>query len=93
MNSERTVTKAVCSFWRNDCVSSKRKTDSWEVWSLDDGRHIGRVRWYSQWRRYCFFPSSGIACDPDCLRSIAQFLEGETAAHRKGKRAFREISA
>jgi hypothetical protein len=77
--------KACVSFRRND-HSPKKKTDSWEVWSLGDARYIGQVRWYS--RKYCFFPASGIALDQDCLRSIAELVESETEKHRKGKRAF-----
>jgi len=84
--------KACVSFRLND-RSPKRRTATWEVWALQSAAHVGQVRWFSQRRRYCFFPSSGIVCDPDCLRSVAQFLEDETAAHRKGKRAFREVSA
>ena len=79
--------KACVSFWLNDRASTK-KTDSWEVWSLGDASHIGQVRWYSRWRRYCFFPSSGSALEQDHLRSLAEFVESETEKHRKGKRAF-----
>jgi len=68
--------KACVSFFAND-RSATRKTDSWETWSLGDGCHVGQVRWNSPWRKYCFFPSSGIALDQDCLRSIAQFVESE----------------
>jgi hypothetical protein len=79
--------KACVSFWLNDRASA-RKTDSWEVWSLGDARHIGRVAWHSRWRRYCFFPSSGLAMEQDYLRGLAEFVESETERHRKGKRAF-----
>jgi hypothetical protein len=81
--------KACVSFSRND-RSPERKTDVWEAWSLRDAKHIGQVRWHSSARGYCFSPSSGIALYPDCLRSIAAFVESETEMHRKGKRAFRE---
>jgi hypothetical protein len=92
MNVKRTAWKAACSFWRND-RSPKRKTDVWEVWRLCDAAHVGQIRWYSRWRRYCFFPTAGTMFDADHLGSISQFLDEETAAHRKGKRAFREVSA
>jgi len=93
MNSARVIdetpllagAKACVSFWRND-RSPKAKTDCWEVWGLTDARHIGQVRWHS--RKYCFFPASGTRMEQDHLRSVAEFLESETAAHRKGKRAF-----
>ena len=66
----------------------KAKTDTWEVWSLGDASYIGQVRWHSPWRKYCFFPSSAIAMESDCLRSIAEFVDRESEKHRKGKRAF-----
>lgn len=77
------------SFNLND-RSSEKKTDTWEVWSLDQASHVGQVRWNSPRRKYCFFPSSGTAWDEDWLRFIADFVEAETAKHRKGKRAFAE---
>jgi hypothetical protein len=84
--------KACLSFGPNDRAST-RKTDSWEVWGLSDASHIGQVRWNSRRRKYCFFPSSGIAMDSDYLRSVAEFIECETEKRRKGKRAFCEASA
>jgi hypothetical protein len=79
--------KACVSFWLND-HSSKKKTDSWEVWALSDASHIGQVRWHSPWRKYCFFPASGVAMEQDYLRSVAEFIESATEKHRRGKRAF-----
>ena len=79
--------KACVSFWLND-RRLKAKTDTWEAWGLDRASHIGQIRWLPRLRKYCFFPSSGIALDQDRLRSIAEFVESETAKHRKGKRAF-----
>lgn len=80
------------SFSLND-RSSGKKTDTWEVWRLDDASHVGQVRWNSPRRKYSFFPSSGTAWDEDGLRFIAGFIEAETAKQRKGKRAFAETSA
>jgi hypothetical protein len=92
MNVELAVAKACVSFWLND-RSPKRKTATWEVWALQGAAHIGQVRWFSQWRRYGFFPTSRTVLDADDLRSIAQFVEAESEAHRKGRRAFREAPA
>jgi hypothetical protein len=89
---EKATAAASVSFSRND-RSSERKTDVWEAWGLRDGKHIGQVRWHPPLRKYCFFPASGIAMGPECLRGLALFIECETVAHRKGKRAFREAWA
>jgi hypothetical protein len=81
------MTRVWISFKLND-RRLKAKTDTWEVWSLDEASHIGSVRWYSPWRKYCFFPSHETVWEQDCLRHIAEFIESETAKHRKGKRSF-----
>lgn len=71
----------------------KAKTDTWEVWSLDEANHLGQVRWYSPWRKYCFFPGHDTVWEQDCLRFVAEFVESETEKHRKGKRAFPAVPA
>ncbi|MBZ5700289.1 MAG: hypothetical protein LAN84_00420 [Acidobacteriia bacterium] len=90
------MTRVWISFKLND-RRLKAKTDTWEVWSLDvvevlhertdEVSHLGQIRWYSGWRKYCFFPAAQIVFEQDCLRHIADFIESETAKHRKGRRA------
>jgi len=77
--------------WLSFKINERRhgaKTDTWEVWSLNEANHLGQVRWYTPWRKYSFFPASGTVWEQDCLRSIAVFLEWETKKHRDGRRAF-----
>jgi hypothetical protein len=65
------------------------KTDVWNVWSLKTPPfHLGRVKWFSSWRKYAFFPTSQTLYEQDCLRDIAGFIEAETLNHKKGRRAF-----
>lgn len=85
MNSAEIITNACVSFRLND-RSPEKKSDTFEVWRLRDAIHLGQVRWHS--RKYCFFPTGGVAFDADCLQSIGRFVEYETEKHRKGKRAF-----
>jgi hypothetical protein len=81
------VTRVWVSFKLND-RRLKAKTDTWEVWSLDEASHLGQIRWYAPWRKYCFFPAGECVFEQDCLRHVAEFIESETTKHRKGKRAF-----
>lgn len=81
------VTRVWISFKLND-RRLKAKTDTWEVWSLDEAMHLGQIRWLSPWRKYCFFPASETIWEEDCLRFVAEFIESETEKHRKGKRSF-----
>jgi hypothetical protein len=79
--------------WVSFKINDRRlcaKTDTWEVWDVHEASHLGQVRWYSPWRKYCFFPDSNTIWEEDCLRTIAVFLEWETKKHRAGKRSFAE---
>ncbi len=31
---------------------------------------LGKIKWYSHWRRYCFFPNSVTVFDHECLEDI-----------------------
>ena len=78
-----------------------RKTLVWAVLTADGRECLGRVGWYSPWRKYCFVtrsvaveredgtkyaPTPQIILDAGCMRLIADFCELQTTAHRsKGK--------
>ena len=38
---------------------------------------IGVIRWYPQWRQYCFFPTEGTVYSKGCLKDIANFIENQ----------------
>ena len=56
------------------------KTKRWVV-STKQGGELGRVQWFTNWRRYCFFPLPGTTYDANCLRDIADFCEQKTREH------------
>ena len=60
-----------------------RKTNIYEVTSKDGGYLLGTIRWYSRWRKYCFYPVEGTIYEETCLREISQFLEDQTAIQRE----------
>lgn len=79
-----------------DDTPSKRITKKWEVLvgSHASDTVLGVVKWYAQWRKYCFFPHAewGVIAvfEQRCLREIAAFIEHETEkrrAEREGKKA------
>lgn len=79
--------------WVSFQVEDRRlgaKTDVWHVWSLQNPKHLGLVKWFAAWRRYAFFPAPETIFEQDCLRDIAAFIEAETTKQRKGRRAFSE---
>ena len=58
-------------FTLNHTGESKRRTKIWNCHSINGGTHLGVVKWWSHWRRYCFFPESRTIYDANCLWDIA----------------------
>jgi hypothetical protein len=38
------------------------------------GAMLGQVKWYANWRRYCFFPIEDSLFDASCLKEIEDFI-------------------
>jgi hypothetical protein len=51
----------------------------------NQGEALGEVRWYSKWRKYCFFPSldNPICLDDMCLIEMAGLLANVTKEHKE----------
>jgi hypothetical protein len=54
----------------------KAKTKVFGVFSKIKGDLLGSIKWYSPWRKYCYFtvPSSGFVFDAGCLADIQDFI-------------------
>lgn len=74
------------SYLRFDDVqaSESGKTRIFNVCNKNSGAVLGEVRWYGQWRRYCFFPSeyAAFVFSAGCLRDIATFADQQTAKQK-----------
>jgi len=46
---------------------------------------LGLVRWYGQWRRYCFFPEPCCVFNADCLSDIREFMAQLKAGGEEGE--------
>lgn len=73
-----------------------RKTKIWAVMTTDGSECLGRIGWYSPWRRYAYVHKAVAADDQvilewDCLRKIADFCERETHAHKMAGKAVHHI--
>lgn len=64
-------------------MSKSGKTALYDVFPKGSDSSIGSVGWHAPWRRYAFFPLPGTLYEQDCLRDIADALEGLTGDHRK----------
>ena len=47
----------------------KHKTDIVQILNSND-ELLGEIKWYANWRKYCFFPSSDVLFDAICLENI-----------------------
>jgi len=73
------------SFSEDHVGEAKRKTKIWFCYSK--GRlHLGVVKWWPHWRRYCFFPSQNLLFDQNCLWNIADFIAKRTTEHKESKK-------
>lgn len=61
----------------------KPKTDTWLVTTKEGSRVLGEIKWFSQWRKYGFFPYVGSLFEEDCLNDIAAFIKEKTAEHKE----------
>jgi len=65
-----------------DKVWDTGKTEIWNVLKktigsgLDSSHQfiLGQIKWYPQWRQYCFFPSPHTVFNIDCMRDIMRVI-------------------
>jgi hypothetical protein len=55
-------------------LESKGKTEIFEVRSKDGILNLGTIKWYSRWRRYCFFPMFETIWSEGCLKEVTSFI-------------------
>lgn len=58
----------------NEVDSSDRKTKIFIVNTRYDDR-IGVIRWFSSWRKYCFYPDPSTLWDTGCLSEVIEFID------------------
>ena len=65
-------------------IKEGKKTNVWEIRTIEEcPTPLGYIKWYSSWRKYCFFPLEETIYCPKCLKSIAEFIENEMLQRRK----------
>ncbi len=80
------------NWFRTDClyyvdmgfyIPWSQRTRWWEVRSTKDQRLMGIIKWYRQWRKYCFFPETGVILDPYFLLEIAETCQRLTKEYNE----------
>lgn len=59
-----------------------KKTNIWRVES-NNGEQLGLIKWYAQWRQYCFIPNCNTVYAQSCLRDIAEFIKEQMNKRKK----------
>jgi len=63
-------------------AEQKPKTTVWDILNKNSGDRIGQVKWWANWRQYCFFPDEECVFSVGCLRDIMDFILTEMHARR-----------
>lgn len=62
-------------------TEDKPKTSVFDVYSKHEDI-LGEVKWYAQWRQYCFFPEDDCVFSKGCMSDINNFM-GQLMTLRK----------
>ena len=68
-------------FRDNGPVNKGAKTRQFSVFSRANSSLLGYVKWWANWRQYCFFPLNSLF-NYECLQQVAQFCKEATTAHK-----------
>lgn len=65
-------------FVKVECLT--RTTGVWLCLNTKSDVVLGQVKWYSGWRRYCFYPAPETVYSSGCLVDITNFIDAQMAA-------------
>ncbi len=63
-------------------LSLSGKTAHVLVYAADDVTLLGRIKWFSRWRQYTFFPEEDTVWNRNCLMEIHEEIESLMAARK-----------
>jgi hypothetical protein len=63
-------------------TSASGKTKIWSVKNTTSDFQVGRIVWYSNWRKYVFEPAANCLFDIGCLTEIVDFIKTATMEHK-----------
>jgi len=56
-------------------IKERLKRSVWICLINDNGPEIGIIKWYPQWKKYCYFPHCMAVYSIICLKDIADFID------------------
>ena len=68
-----------------ELIEQKPKTKVFQVMSKCSNFRLGLIKWYPQWRHYCFFPTmeEETVYSDRCLISISEFVTQLNLKHKE----------
>jgi hypothetical protein len=66
--------------------NTKKKTKHFNVYASTEDYRIGVIKWYPNWRQYCFFPEVGTLYNSECMNDIADFIKGLMNERKESKK-------
>ena len=66
-----------------DLFETKGKTNIYICHNNKNQGLLGRVKWFFEWKQYCFFPDNHIVISSSCLHDIKDFVETVNIAHKQ----------
>lgn len=64
-------------------IDEKPKTNVYRVNNKKSNDSLGVIKWFGNWRQYCFFPSFFTVYSKGCLNDIQDFIQ-KIMNERKG---------
>jgi hypothetical protein len=64
-------------------TSESGLTRKWAATATDSSTILGVVKWFAQWRKYCFFPYDNSLFDAGCLVELAEFCKHQNDVRRQ----------
>ena len=55
-------------------TEDKPKTSVFDVYTKSGDDVLGEIKWYAQWRQYCFFPEDDCVFSKGCMNDINDFI-------------------
>lgn len=56
-------------------TEDKPKTSVFDVYTKNGDVVLGEIKWFPNWRQYCFFPEDDCVFSKGCMNDINNFIE------------------
>lgn len=73
--------KEKCRLLFEEYANPGKKTKVWRV--ILNNMLLGRIGWWSPWRRYTFFPEPRTLFDASCMQQLVVFITNQMYLRKK----------